>query len=424
MPPLHDYQEEVIDGLQQLIHSGTGRRRAVVSLPTGGGKTRVTVQAAVDLVLKLKSVNRSVLWVAQTDELCEQAVQSFRQVWVNRGSERTDLRIVRFWAGHSSPTPPVHGQPIAVVASIQTLNSRIGKDELEWLNNPGLVVIDECHHAIAPSYTGLLRWLDAEAPRPGSQLKDEPPIIGLSATPFRGTNDDEENLRLAKRFGQSWLPDGQKELHEKLTSRGMLAIPEHEALKSPSIVSPALVARLAAENGMDANNLLEELNRQLASDEDRNRLLVDTIRKSREMSILFFANSVSHAEEMAARLNLEGVSAAAISGDTASSARRYFLDSFQRGQVRVLCNHSVLTTGFDAPKTDMVLIARQVMSPVRYMQMVGRGLRGLKNGGTERCRIVTVMDNLGRFGDKHPYHFCARYFGLPPSQLQMQAASA
>lgn len=59
----------------------------------------------------------------------------------------------------------------------------------------------------------------------------------------------------------------------------------------------------------------------------------------------------------------------------------------------------------------MVLIARQVLSPVRYMQMVERGLRGKENGGTERCRIVTVLDNLGRFGELHPFHFCSRYFG-------------
>ena len=148
----------------------------------------------------------------------------------------------------------------------------------------------------------------------------------------------------------------------------------------------------------------------LANDEDRNRMLVETIKTSEERCIIFFANSVAHANEMAARLNLEGISAASISGETDASARRYFLDGFQHGEIRVLCNHSVLTTGFDAPKTDMVLIARQVWSPVRYMQMVGRGLRGIRNGGTERCRIVTVMDNLGRFADKHPYHYCAANF--------------
>jgi superfamily II DNA or RNA helicase len=113
---------------------------------------------------------------------------------------------------------------------------------------------------------------------------------------------------------------------------------------------------------------------------------------------------------MSARLNLIGIPAAAVSGSTQTVARRYFLERFQRGEIRVLCNHSVLTTGFDAPKTDMVFIARQVFSPVRYMQMVGRGLRGEKNGGTTHCRIVTVVDNLGRFQDRHPYQYCQRFF--------------
>ena len=134
------------------------------------------------------------------------------------------------------------------------------------------------------------------------------------------------------------------------------------------------------------------------------------IKEAAEDSILFFSNSVLHGQEMAVRLNLEGVSAAAISGDTPTTARRYFLSRFQRGEIRVLCNHTDLSTGFDAPKTDMILISRSVFSPVRYMQMVGRGLRGEKNGGKARCRIVTVLDNLGRFQGRHPYHYCRGFF--------------
>lgn len=138
--------------------------------------------------------------------------------------------------------------------------------------------------------------------------------------------------------------------------------------------------------------------------------MLQCIQDSAERSILFFANSKNHAEEMAARLNLADVAAAAVSGETSRAARRWFLDQFQRGDIRVLCNHSVLTTGFDVPRTDMVLIARQVFSPVRYMQMVGRGLRGEKNGGTASRRIVTVIVNLGRFQDRHPYHYCSNLY--------------
>lgn len=414
LPPLHDFQHEVFDGLGALMACGTGRRRAVVSLPTGGGKTRVAVQAAVQLVLAPEGERRSALWVAQTDELCEQAVQAFRQVWVNLGAKDTDLRIVRLWGGNRSPAKQESGNPVVVVASIQTLNNRLDLKGLDWLSEPGLVVVDECHHAIAPSYTSLLRWLDAEAPRPGAPTKDEPPIIGLSATPFRVGDDESE--RLARRFDRRWLPDGQEQLYAKLLQQGVLASPRYEQLDGVALTSEQLDQIGQYDLNSEAtklSNVLDEINKDLGNDRQRNERLVRYIQDSQEQSILLFANSVEHSVEMAARLQLTGITAAAISGDTPTAARRWFLQRFQQREIRVLCNYGVLTTGFDAPKTDMVLIARLVFSPVRYMQMVGRGLRGERNGGTPSCRIVTVKDNLGRFQDRHPYHYCREYFAAP-----------
>ena len=168
-------------------------------------------------------------------------------------------------------------------------------------------------------------------------------------------------------------------------------------------------------DGIELENLLEEINIALSEDGDRSEFIVNTIEKAYEQSIMLFANSVSHSKELAARLQLKGINAAEISGNTSSTARRFFLKQFQEGELRVLCNHSVLATGFDAPRVDMVLIARQVFSPVRYMQMVGRGLRGVANGGTSECNIITILDNLGRFTLRHPYHYCAKYFDEPPA---------
>ena len=70
----------------------------------------------------------------------------------------------------------------------------------------------------------------------------------------------------------------------------------------------------------------------------------------------------------------------------------------------MLVNHSVLTTGFDAPRTNNIVITRPIFSDILYEQIVGRGLRGPKFGGTETCRIVDFTDNLGRFGDQQSYH--------------------
>ena len=72
--------------------------------------------------------------------------------------------------------------------------------------------------------------------------------------------------------------------------------------------------------------------------------------------------------------------------------------------IKVLCNYGVLTPGFDASKTDVIVISRPVFSPVRYMQMVGRGLRGEKNGGTATCRVVTVLDNIVEYSGRLAYH--------------------
>jgi superfamily II DNA or RNA helicase len=229
--------------------------------------------------------------------------------------------------------------------------------------------------------------------------------------------DDDESARLAKRFDQRWFPHNQSALHDRLRRQGVLSEVDYETLKSVAELLSAEKNELNKLEGQhkafEFERLIEVISQRLGNDAQRNALLVDHIRHAQERSILLFTNSVSHAAEMSARLNLAGISAAAISGETPKAARRYFLDRFQRGDIRVLCNYSVLTTGFDAPKTDMVIISPLVFSPVRYMQMVGRGLRGEKNGGTARCRIVTVLDNLGRFNATHAYHYCQRYFVAP-----------
>ena len=404
---LHPYQAEIVDELAAVIALRGVEARAKISLPTGAGKTRVAVEAAVKYVLATYHGSTYVLWVAQTDELCEQGVQSFRQVWANRGKNWTELRIVRLWGGNPDPMPSADDVPTVVVASIQTLTARLGADRLTFLKDCALVIIDESHHAITTSYTRLLDWFVPEEPTEDAEAM--PPVVGLTATPFRGINE-EETRRLANRFARRLLPPAERQpaLYERLQRDGILSKAEAEPLHHET---PFQFTEAELEQLHRFSEFPEGALQRLAGDQGRNTLIVDRVRKAAgDGPVLLFANSVEHAQHLAARLCLRGVPAASIYADTDTAVRQYFIRQFLDGQIKVLANYQVLATGFDAPKTSTIVISRPVFSPVRYMQMVGRGLRGPKNGGTETCKIITVVDNLLQYADRLAYHYFMRHY--------------
>lgn len=115
---------------------------------------------------------------------------------------------------------------------------------------------------------------------------------------------------------------------------------------------------------------------------------------------LIFATSVEHAQTVAGLLNMKGVNARAVSGSTDRAVRRSVVEDFRSGKITVLVNYGVFREGFDAPKTRVIVVARPVYSPNLYFQMIGRGLRGPKNGGSERCLIINVEDNIDNFDRK------------------------
>ena len=110
--------------------------------------------------------------------------------------------------------------------------------------------------------------------------------------------------------------------------------------------------------------------------------------------IIVFACSVEHANLLSELLILRNIKSHCIDSNTESFDRSNFIEEFKKETVKVLVNYGVLTTGFDAPNTNAVVITRPTTSLVLYSQMIGRGIRGPKMGGTKDCVIVDIEDNL------------------------------
>ncbi|MEU8920043.1 DEAD/DEAH box helicase family protein [Kitasatospora sp. NPDC048545] len=385
-PRLHDYQERLALNIYEMLDRFTPQR-AMLSLPTGAGKTRVTAEAVIRWVKQTGALKGPILWIAQTEELCEQAVQSWQFVWSRAGAQDR-LTINRLWT--SNEAAPVTDGPQLVVATDAKLRVCLDTDRYAWLRDAALVVVDEAHVATGPSYTGILDLLGLTQHRTGRHL------LGLTATPFRGHNE-EETRRLVNRFGARRLDEGvfpSGDAYGHLQELGVLARVEHKELTGGTIE----LSRQERENARQFSLLSKAAEQRLADDHDRSRRIVAEIAATDEnWPVLVFATSVEHAKYLAARLMDHGISASSVDSTTSDNDRRARVRDFRDGRVRVLTNYGVLTQGFDAPATRAVVVARPVYSPNVYQQMIGRGLRGPRNGGKDTCLILNVRDNILNF---------------------------
>lgn len=403
LPKLHSYQQEIVGNVRELIRSNgaVDERRGMISMPTGSGKTRVAVQSIVEAI-RDDGFKGGILWVADRDELCEQAVEAWRQVWASEGPQATQLRISRMWAGQPRPLPT--SDMHVIVATIQTLSAKITRqpDLYEFLADFKLLVFDEAHRSVAPTYTSVMEDLGLTRYRKAH----EPYLIGLTATPYRG-HDQEETRRLVNRYSSNRLDAGAFENDEpesviqELQGMGILAHADQEII-------PGIQIHLSRDELRQATQtpwLPQSVENRLADDITRTQSIIEAYKthilsRDRDWPTLIFATSVEHSQTIAALLTESGVQARAVSANTDSSVRRRVVKEFRGGQIRVLVNYGIFREGFDAPKTRAIIVARPVYSPNLYFQMIGRGLRGVKNGGNDRCLILNVEDNIANYQRK------------------------
>lgn len=157
--------------------------------------------------------------------------------------------------------------------------------------------------------------------------------------------------------------------------------------------------------------------KRLSNDNERNlQILKKLLEIERARPTLVYACTVDHAEFLSFILNEKGRGSGSISAKTPLTIRRGLIDSFKKGNIDFLCNFGVLTTGFDAPKTECIVICRPTTSEVLYEQIVGRGMRGPEFGGTEFCDVIDFSDNIHRLGGQMAYTRFEDFWFSEPSE--------
>lgn len=383
--PLRDYQQEVRKKLLELIRNGASR--ILVQLPTGAGKTRTMMEALVDIARKrdLFGTGKSILWLAHVEELCDQAVASFEAAWAERGNE--PATVVRAWGNNKPNLDDFEGA--FIVSSYQKLVAlRKRSEEFEQIRRPiRLIVADEAHKVLAPTFEGVLENLASE----------DVILVGMTATPGRGLDREGENAKLASFFhknlvGPTWSENPIKELQD----RGVLSRIKHQIIESKSDVALSVSERATATDLDLPGSVLT----RLAESAERNRRIIDAIRAETACgrSCIVFACTAEHSRILTAILRLNGEKAAHIDSAVSRADRRELVSNFRTGALKVLLNFGVLSTGLDVPKVSTVVIARPTTSIVLYSQMIGRGLRGPASGGNVECNLIDVRDNFTAFG--------------------------
>jgi superfamily II DNA or RNA helicase len=379
---LFEHQAKALRKVERLLE--VEPRRALLHMPTGSGKTRT----AMNLVSNyLRNREKGVVvWLAHSEELCEQAWEEFSKAWSVLGIR--DVPLIRYWGNYDADLKLI--QDGVIIAGLKKAYSRLISDDTQFrvlsTRNP-LVVMDEAHQAIAPTYQLIIDQL--LQPMSGAQL------LGLSATPGRTWNDPDADRKLSNFFANRKVTlkvDGFDSPVTFLINKRYLAQPKFQEIKVASDVDLTEDEKKRIKETFELPTSVLE---RLGKDDKRNLLIVHHAEEllKRHKRVILFAASVQQSDLLSAVLSARGYWSASITSRS-PKGRADSIADFKDNEERskILCNFGVLTTGFDAPKTSAALIARPTLSLVLYSQMVGRAMRGKVAGGNDTCEILTVVD--------------------------------
>ena len=393
--PLFDHQIDVLNQTNEYLKGPI--KKVLLHMPTGAGKTRTAINLISE---KLKNnKNYLVVWLAHTEELCQQAHDEFTKAWEIIGNRK--LKSYKLFKNFRYDLNKINSG--FVVLSLDYAYSLTKNNQSKFFplaRNCKFVVMDEAHMSVAPSYQQVLEIL----------VNKETLLLGLTATPGRAEIISNENMKLAKFYNKQKatlnIKDYKTPIHF-LTEKNYLAKVNTEKLEVSininKIFSKDAISKelKRIQNGMD---LSADFVKKLSMNETRTNMIIEKViieNKNINNKIIVFAGSLDSAKNISLILKMEGIHCALVTGETNLIERRNNIDQFKDplSNMNIIINYGVLTTGFDAPKANIAIIGRPTQSVTLYSQMIGRVMRGEKAGGKKECKVVTVKDPIKGFRD-------------------------
>lgn len=358
---LKEHQKAALESLEQMRHNN--ETIALLYHATGTGKT-------VTAVTDAKHCGGRVLFLAHTQELVEQAANTFSRLW-------PEVTVGRYMESIKDVSSHV------VCGSIQSvaLHLESFKD-----NDFDYMIVDEAHHAAADTYQKVLAYF-----KPSFTL-------GLTATPERA--DDKSILDIFKNTAH------------KLDIQTAVEIGELVPVRCIRIHTNIDLTKVRF-NSVQYN--IRDLESKIYVPE-RNRLIVDTwMQYVHDKRTVVFCASVKHAEQITEMFRERGIRAVAVSGGMKQSERKEFQDKFVSKEIQVLCACDLLNEGWDCPETEVLFMARPTMSKVLYTQQLGRGMR--LYDGKESLMVFDFVDNASQYNTPYSLHRLFRLKDYKPGQL-------
>jgi superfamily II DNA or RNA helicase len=344
---LRPYQRVAVDKIAAAWARGV--RRPAIVMATGAGKTQVFCSVIEEWLARSRAGRRALV-LAHRDELVQQAYERMRVV-------APALRTGVVMATRNETLSSV------VIGSVQTL---AGERRRAMLRDVGLIVVDECHRATAPTYRRVLAHYGAlsvdEPAGRGLELgrgEGDAVALGVTATMTRADGDA---------LGDVWQDVVYRRDIAALVEDGYLVKPRGIRVR----VDDLDLARVRTTRGDYAEG---ELGRALEESMAPKKIAEAYREHAADRQGLLFAPTVHSAGVIADALREEGFSAALVHGGTPKDERRRLIAEYRAGRIQILCNCGVFTEGTDLPMCSCVVIARPTKSNGLYIQMCGRAFR-------------------------------------------------